>query len=269
MSFCNVSSYLFCLIVITVLEYVNKDLENIVIPVNVQKLNHLLQQNNYSKEKTDFLVQGFRQGFELNYQGEQNVRRYAPNLKLRFGSKLEIWNKVMTEVQAGRYAGSFEDVPFRHFIQSPIGLVPKDRGKKTRLIFHLSYPKDRESVNSGIPKHLCSVKYPDFADEVQMCLKAGKGCKIAQSDMSMAFRNIPMSKRSWKFLVMKAEHPVTGKTWYFVDKCLPFGSSISCAIFQAFSDAVAFLVECKTQEDTLNYLDDYFFAALMKAWCDG
>ena len=247
----------------------NLDFQSIITPVKVDILEALLHEANYDEKRTQYLVNDFRNGFDLHYEGKKDVRKTAPKLKLRVGSKEELWNKVMTEVEAGRYAGPFEEIPFRHFIQSPIGLVPKDKGKKTRLIFHLSYPKTGESVNSGIPKRYCSVRYPDFADAVQMCIQAGQGCRIAKFDMSMAFRNIPMSRRSWKFLVMKAEHPITGQIWYFVDKCLPFGSSISCAIFQEFSNAVAHLVRFKTLEDVLNYLDDYFFAALMKAWCDG
>ena len=53
-----------------------------------------------------------------------------------------------------------------------------------------------------------------------------------------------------------------------MDKCLPFESSISCAIFQSFSDAVAFLVKKRTKKPVINYLDDYFFAALNKILCD-
>ena len=106
-------------------------------------------------------------------------------------------------------------------------------------------------------------------DAVEICLKAGKACYCAKSDMSMAFRNIPMNKRSWRYLILKATHPTTGITYYFVDKCLPSGASISCAIFQAFSDAVAHLVKFRTNKPLVNYLDDYFFAALCKALCDG
>ena len=54
-----------------------------------------------------------------------------------------------------------------------------------------------------------------------------------------------------------------------MDKCLPFGISISCAIFQRVSDAIAHIVRWKTKENLVNYLDDYFFAALLKACCDG
>ena len=197
------------------------------------------------------------------------MARKSPNLKLRIGSLTEIWNKVMTEVKAKRYTGPFEEVPYKHFIQSPIGLVPKDKGKKTRLIFHLSYPKTGESVNSGIPEDICSVEYPDFMDVVELCMKAGVGFCCMKSDMSMAFRNVPMDRKSWRYLVLKAEHPTTGKVYYFVDKCLPFGASINCAIFQAFSNSVAHIVTFRTKKPLVNYLDDYFFAALYKALCDG
>ena len=144
-----------------------------------------------------------------------------------------------------------------YFVQSPIGLVPKDKGLKTRLIFHLSYPKDGDSVNSGIPHEECTVKYPDFDEAVKLCLQEGVGCSVGKSDMSSAFRHVPMAKDQWWLLVMKATHPVTKKVFYFVDKCLPFGSSISCAIFQAVSDAIAWIAQIRTKRPNVNYLDDY------------
>ena len=95
-------------------------------------------------------MDGFKHGFSLQYQGTlKDCKRTAPNLKLRVGNKLELWNKVMNEVELGRYAGPFEEPPFEAFVQSPIGLVPKDKGLKKRLIFHLSYPREGDSVNSG------------------------------------------------------------------------------------------------------------------------
>ena len=171
----------------------------------------------------------------------------------------------MKEVQLGRYAGPFVEPPFEYYVQSPIGLVPKDKGLKTRLIFHLSYPKTGESVNSGIPKEYCTVKYPDFEEAVKLCIQEGVGCKVAKSDMSSAFRHVPMRKDQWYLLVMNATHPHSMKTYYFVDKCLPFGSSISCAIFQKISDAIAF---AKVRKLNINYLDDYLFAAALKRECD-
>ena len=80
----------------------------------------------------------------------------------------------MKEVKEKRYAGPFEQIPFDNYIQSPIGLVPKDGGKDTRLIFHLSYPRDgSSSVNANTPTELCLVKYPDFNEAIKLCLKEG------------------------------------------------------------------------------------------------
>ena len=260
---------MFCCFTEEVLDHSNINLADIVTPVKASILQQLLSQAGYDKVKTEFLVKGFTDGFCLNYSGPLSKgRRFANNLKFRIGTPLELWNKVMKEVELGRYAGPFEEPPFEDFVQSPIGLVPKDKGKKTRLIFHLSYPRGGNSVNSGIPKEYCSVKYPDFEEAVKLCLAQGANCHVAKSDMSSAFRHVPMRKDLWSLLVMKATHPLSKVTYYFVDKCLPFGSSISCAIFQAVSDAIAFLVSFRTKKVTINYLDDYLFAAFLKKECD-
>ena len=235
----------------------------------MEKFEQLLKQAKYDEKETKYLTQGFRNGFSLQFEGDRQVTKTAPNLKLRIGSPIQLWNKVMVEVQKGRYAGPFDKVPFKHYIQSPIGLVPKDKGTKTRLIFHLSYPRTGDSVNSQIPKEYCSVQYPEFDQAVKMCILAGKDCFMGKSDMSAAFRNVRMSKDDWALMVMKAKSPIDGKWYYFVDKCKPFGSLISCAIFQHFSNAVAFLVTFRTKKKALNYLDDFFFTALLKMCCDG
>ena len=141
-----------------ILDYLNLDLENIKTPVNAKVLHDLLIQTSYNKEETDFLVDGFTNGFDLGYKGPEHIRQKANNLKFIIGDKTELWNKVMKEVKEGRYAGPFSEIPYEYFIQSPIGLVPKDHGKKTRLIFHLSHPRDHTkgiSVNGNIPKEEC------------------------------------------------------------------------------------------------------------------
>ena len=251
------------------LHYENFDFDNIVTPVNVRVCEKLLKESNYDPKEISYLVDGFANGFLLEFEGNREVKKLAPNLKLNVGNPIQLWNKVMVEVEKGCYAGPFKEVPFEYFIQSPIGLVPKDKGAKTRLIFHLSYPKMGDSVNSQIPKQACSVQYSEFDIAVKMCIEAGKACHIGKSDMSAAFRNIGMAKSDWPLMVMKATNPNDGQVYYFVDKCMSFGSSISCTIFQRFSNAVAHLVTFRTKKRTLNYLDDFFFVALLKYLRDG
>ena len=98
----------------------------------------------------------------------------SPNLKLSVGSEVDLWNKVMKEVKLKRFAGPYkeEEIPFEYFIQSPVGLVAKDGGKDTGLIFHLSYPRNKgTSVNANIPVERCTVRYPDFSEAVRLCTK--------------------------------------------------------------------------------------------------
>ena len=247
----------------------NFDLDTLFTPVDAAELKKLLKQAEYDEEKSDYLVKGFMQGFDIGYRGPEHVQLTARNLKLTIGSETDLWNKVIKEVQANRYAGPYEVVPYKYFIQSPIGLVPKDNGTKTRLIFHLSYPRNSgKSVNANTPKELTSVKYKEFDDAVKLCIKMGVNCKIGKSDMTSAFRHFCIQKNQWRYLIMKAKSPLDGRFYFFVDKCMPFGAAISCAIFQAFSDAISFVVEKKNNSANINYLDDFFFVAIYKALCD-
>ena len=99
-------------------------------PVNPDALERLLVQANYNRVETQFLVRGFKEGFDLGYDSPTNVRQFSPNLKLNDpGDDVILWNKIMKEVKLGRFAGPYTEPPFELFIQSPVGLVPKDNGK--------------------------------------------------------------------------------------------------------------------------------------------
>ena len=91
-----------------------------------------------------------------------------------------------------------------------------------------------------------------------------------KSDIKSAFRILGLSPESWRWLIMKAQDPETGFWFYFIDKCLPFGSSLSCAIFQKFSDALCFLTESilKVHRCLTNYLDDFLFIACTVLRCN-
>ena len=258
----------------------NLDWEKINTPIKVKELDELLKLTKYDVNKSNYLIQGFSQGFSIGYQGKTNRRDTSDNLPLKdLGNKTDLWNKVMKEVKLNRYAGpfSFEDLPVKeNFIQSPIGLVPK-AGGQTRLIFHLSYDfkNGNSSVNGNTPPELCRVKYNDLDHAINAAIKLlkkhGKRTLFfSKTDAKSAFRLVPVlvSHRCW--LVMKAIGPKTGETKFFIDLCLPFGASISCAVFQAFSDALTHITEYLLQldDDITNYLDDFLFIAISTEICN-
>ena len=149
-----------------ILRFQKFDLTSVVTPVDVNIYEKLLHDSGYHSNKSKFLDNGFCNGFPLHYQGKTDVQMVSANLKLNIGAETELWNKVMKEVKLC-FAGPFDTIPYDNFIQSPIGLVPKHNGKATRLIFHLSHPRDgRCSVNISILKEYCKVKYFDFNEAV-------------------------------------------------------------------------------------------------------
>ena len=149
--------------------------EDIVTPVNVDILQELLEEVQFDLGKRSKLIDGFKYGFEIGCRGNLECRNVSCNIPFTVGNKTDMWNKIMKEVDLNRYARPYEEseIPFTHFVQLPIGLVPKSGGK-TRLIFHLSYnfSNEDQSINANTPKDLCSVRYKelDFAIEGLFCM---------------------------------------------------------------------------------------------------
>ena len=151
----------------------------------------------------------------------------------------------MDEVKLGRYSGPYQSIPYQDtYVQSPVGLVPK-AGNKTRLIFHLSYTfkNENESINFWTPEDMCSIHYNDLDTAVRSCLDLMRDLGVqttyfSKSDLKSAFRILGICPGQRCYLILKAQHPITKEWFFFVDKCLPFASSISCSHFQRFSDAL-------------------------------
>ena len=240
--------------------------------MNVDRLTAMLREAKYDPDEIAFLDDRFRNGFDIGYQGPTNRHSESHNLPLKVGSKTQLWKKVMKEVKLDRMAGPFMQIPYENYIQSPVGLVPKKGADQTRMIFHLSFDfknnkfknqtedgnecqSENNSLNHHTPKEICTVYYNDLDHAVRAYLqlkslseypKEAKNLVYGgQTNIKSAFRLIPLKKSCWKWLILKVQDLVSGQWKFFVDKCLPFGASISCAIFQRFSNALKHLIEYK------------------------
>jgi hypothetical protein len=220
-------------------------------PINLEAMMPFL--NCYpDKRKAFSLIKGFKYGFPLHYEGPS--RSYeAKNLKSALEHKTIVQQKIEKEIDLGRVEGPFKNSPFINFCVSPIGLVPKKQPGEFRLIHHLSYPKG-DSVNDHIHPDLCSVQYTKFDEAVHMIQRLGRGTLMAKADIKSAFRLIPVAKEDFKLLGFKFDN-----NFYF-DKALPFGCSISCAVFESFACFLQWVVRdvCKLGEME-HYLDDFLF----------
>ena len=165
-------------------------------------------------------------------------------------------------------------------------------------------PEEGKSLNECTPNSLCTVKYNDLDSAVTQCLELLQHFKsnkkstertngnedgnsgdaddtndepivfLGKTDLSSTFRVLPLKVGCFCWLVFKAVDPSDGKMKYFIDKCLPFGVSLSCSHYQRFSNALKHILlyragqkNCRKRGAT-NYLDDFLFLALTRLLCN-
>ena len=122
-------------------------------------------------------------------------------------------------------------MPFVNLHISPIGVVPKNELGQYRLIHHLSYPTDT-FINDHIPDELKTVLYSSIDDAIEIILNLGPNATMAKTDISNAFRIIPMHPHDHAILGIKFNG------WFYFDQCLPMGCASSCPIFEDCSCAL-------------------------------
>ncbi len=134
------------------------------------------------------LVAAFRYGFTIQFYGPQ-----SSSLSTNHASALnnvDIVDAMLSkELRKGRIAGPFPSPPLKHFRVSPLGLVPKKKPGKFRLIHNLSSP-DETSVNAFIPLEEAHVSYETLDTVDNLVQKFGPNSLIAKADIEEAFRRI-------------------------------------------------------------------------------
>lgn len=157
---------------------------------------------------------------------------------------------LSNELSLGRVLGPLDPQSDQRLHVSRFGVIPKNHQPgKWRLILDLSFPPG-SSVNDGIERELCSLKYTSVDEAVQIINKLGRGSLLAKIDVESAYRLIP---------VHPEDRLLLGMSWkgaLYADASLPFGLRSAPKIFNAVADALQWIFG---QESTLSihYLDDY------------
>jgi len=145
-----------------------------------------------NKHLVQFMLEGICNGFRIGFtKPPSSLKSARCNLEGAQEHPDIVTDYLSTEILLGQVAGPFlpRAVPAVHI--SHFGVIPKGQTGKWRLIIDLSHSKGH-SVNDGIPKSLCSLRYVTIDDAIKGIIQLGKGTLLAKIDIKSAFRLLPI-----------------------------------------------------------------------------
>lgn len=198
-----------------------------------------------------YITQGIRQGFRIGYQhGKHACKSTRTNMPSARTNPGPVQQYLAAELAAHRVV----ILPANSSVSvhtSPFGVIPKSNQPGAwRLILDLSHPSGF-SVNDGIPRELCTLKYPTVDDAIGKILAFERGALLAKVDVKHAFRNVPVHPDDRGLLGMAWEDQT------LIDTVLPFGLRSAPWIFSALADALEWIATQAGVSTLLHYLDDF------------
>ena len=153
-----------------------RTLQHIVSPLRVEVWEEYLSKHP-DPTFAQYLLQGLSQGFRIGFQRTARCIRAKRNLRSTYDHPEVVDTYMAHEVDLKRVVrlplAAADTLP--HLQISPIGVIPKrKRPNKWRLIVDLSSP-DGQSVNDGMDRAQCSIKYASIDDAVQLIRGLGEG----------------------------------------------------------------------------------------------
>ena len=207
------------------------------------------------------MLDGIANGFRIGFAPSSHLCTPAKiNHPFAIDHPMVISEGLQAEVDKGRLIGPFNPGDFPYAQISSLGAVEKKHSTKWRLILDLSHPAEF-SVNDGIAKPLCSLKYSRVSDVVDQILRMGRGCSLAKIDINSAFCNVPVHPHDRHLL---------GMIWngvLYIDTVLPFGLRSAPKIFNAITSGLQWIAMKRGVSFLDHFLDDFITGAASEANC--
>ena len=224
-------------------------------PIKLDRLAFHLAAAGYDTAISQYLVQGFTEGFPIGHNS-QAADITAANSKGAHHCPDIVQEKLTEELNKNRIAGPFNSPPFHPFQTSPLNIREKKTPGKFRLIHDLSYPYNTTSVNNNIPAASKRVQYSTVGYAIQILLHLPQGTFMCKTDIADAYRLIP---------IHPADHPKLGFSFqnqFYYDKVLPMGCASSCRIFETFGTALqAIFLHYAPHAHCVHMVDDFLILA--------
>ena len=206
-------------------------------PLNIEKLRQYLN-HHPDQYFVNYLVDGFTNGFDTGIQELPSSTLECKNL-LSARNQTEITQSLIDkELEKGFLAGPYDVMPFPIYRVNPIGVAEGRYSNKKRLIVDLSAPHNdslNPSLNQLIDKEEYSLQYVKLDHAIDIIKSSGVGSWMCKTDISDAFKLVPIHPSLWPYHAIKWE----GK-YYFYTR-LVFGSRSSPKIFDSLSRAICWI----------------------------
>lgn len=186
------------------------------------------------------MCDGLTNGFDTLIGKMPSENKECKNLLSAVKQPETVDELIRSELDNKFLQGPFEKPPFEKFRVSPIGVAEGKYSGKKRLIVDLSSlhnDQNHESINSLIDKDMCSLKYVKVDDAIQSIKKHGKGAILCKTDISNAFKLIPIKPEQMPFYMIR------WRNLYYVYTRLVFGSRSSPKFFDNLSQVICWIVE--------------------------
>ena len=221
-------------------------------PLDVSRWKEALS-DHPNKPLADFFLSGITQGFRIGFKQQLHpLKSTKRNLYCALQHPETVEKYLAEEIALGRVAGPFQQSLVPHAHLSRFGVIPKNhQPNKWRLIVDLSHPVD-SSINGGIPKGLCSLKYITIDSAIDQIKQIGYGILMAKIDVKSAFRLLPVHPADRHLLSMKWNNQI------FIDTCLPFGLQSAPKLFNVLANLLSWILEQQQVTPVMHYLDDFF-----------
>ena len=205
--------------------------------INISKLQKFLAEHP-DKNFVSYLIHGLKHGFHTDFKVLPTKPLECKNL-LSARSQPQVTSKlIQDEVNKGFLAGPYSIMPFEIFRVNPIGVAECKYSKKKRLIVDLSAPHNdpkNVSLNDLIDKSEFSLQYVAIDQAIKLVKRNGKGSWLCKTDISDAFKLLPIHPSLWPFHAIKWDNQ-----YYFYTR-LVFGSRSSPKIFDHLSQAICWI----------------------------
>ena len=152
------------------------------------------------------VLDGLQNGFRLGCSSQRHqLKATKHNIPSAYEHPEVVEAYLLAECQKGRVLGPFPSHPVAPLQISRFGVIPKrSQPGKWRLILDLSFPED-SSVNAGISKEYCSLRYPSLDMAITQILQAGQNAQLSKLDIKDAYRIIQVHPADWGLLGMQRQ----------------------------------------------------------------